>query len=251
MKKDAYYFSHDCNARKDEKVLTLLAEHGYEGYGLYWSLIEMMFENQDTAISRKLLKGIAYDLRVDITLLQKIITTCYNTNLFQADKDKIWSNSLRRRKAEWEEKKKKRSEAGKLGMAHRWGSNNNVIKKDNGVITPHNNTITKERKGKEIKENRIDSAPTQKLKTFKHLTENEFYYEIEQHAISFPKEMLKAFFDYWSEKSPSGKMKFQLEQTWELKKRLDKWQSNDERFSKNKLTISESTRSGPPLKRLA
>jgi hypothetical protein len=162
MKKDAYYFSHDANARKDEKILTLLAEHGYEGYGLYWCLVEMMFENQDTAISRKLIKGIAYDLRVEITLLQKVITTCYNTGLFQADKEKIWSNSLRRRKAEWMEKKERRSNAGKAGMASRWGSDNNVTKKHNGVITKNSSVITMDNKGKESKGNkkRVFVAPT-------------------------------------------------------------------------------------------
>lgn len=151
MKKESYYFSHDANARKDEKVLCLLVEHGYEGYGIYWALIEMMFENQDTAISRKLLKGIAYDLRIDITKLQSVITTCYSVNLFQADKEKIWSNSLRRRKAEWEEKRKKRSEAGKRGMASRWSPDNNVTNPDNNVITQNNGDITKYNKGKERK----------------------------------------------------------------------------------------------------
>lgn len=149
MKKESYYFSHDANARKDEKILCLLSEHGYEGYGIYWVLIEMMFENSDTAISRNLLKGIAYDLRIDITVLQSVITTCYNVKLFAADKEKIWSNSLRRRKAEWDEKKKKRSEAGKAGMASRWHSDNNVIKNDNKRIT--NDNKGKERKGNKRK----------------------------------------------------------------------------------------------------
>jgi Mg2+ and Co2+ transporter CorA len=151
VKKDTYYFSHDANARKDEKILCLLAEHGYEGYGIYWVLVEMMFENQDTAISRKLIKGIAYDLRVDITLLQKVITTCYNVKLFDADKEKIWSNSLRRRKAEYEEKKKRRSNAGKLGMAARWHNDNNVTENNNNVIAMPNAVITNHNKGKESK----------------------------------------------------------------------------------------------------
>lgn len=167
MKKDAYYFSHDANARKDEKILTLLAEHGYAGYGLYWSLVEMMFENQDTAISRKLLKGIAFDLRVDITMLQKVITTCYTTGLFQADKEKIWSNSLRRRKTEWSEKKKRYSNAGKAGMEARWHSDNNVTKKHNNVITMPNAVITIDNKGKERK--------GKERKTEKRLSVEDFY----------------------------------------------------------------------------
>lgn len=155
MQKDSFYFSHDANARKDEKILCLLAEHGYTGYGIYWVLIEMMFENTDTAISRKLIKGIAYDLRVDIALLESVIATCNDVKLFNSDDEKIWSNSLRRRKAEWEQKKKKRSEAGKAGMAARWHSDNNVIKIDNKRITNDN-------KGKEkkVKERKVYITPT-------------------------------------------------------------------------------------------
>ena len=53
MANEAYYFSHDSNARNDEKVLMLRAKHGWEGYGLYWALVEMMFENNRTCLDRK------------------------------------------------------------------------------------------------------------------------------------------------------------------------------------------------------
>jgi len=36
MKKEAYYFSHDSNARQDEKIIKLRMKLGWEGYGLYW-----------------------------------------------------------------------------------------------------------------------------------------------------------------------------------------------------------------------
>jgi len=44
---------------------------------------------------------------------------------------------LKRDLKEWELKRKKRSDAGKKGMEHRWNSNNN----DNKVITKDNNVI--------------------------------------------------------------------------------------------------------------
>jgi hypothetical protein len=240
MKKDAYYFSHDCNARKDEKVLTLLAEHGYEGYGLYWCLVEMMFENQDTAISRKLLKGIAYDLRVDITLLQKVITTCYNTSLFQADKEKIWSNSLRRRKAEWLEKKNKLSFAGKRGMESRWHSDNNVIKKDNEVITPTNTVITpdnivitKERKGKKRKVIFIPPKLDDVIEYFKE--------------GGYPESLAKEAFDYYNV-AEWHDSKGQPVINWK-QKMIGVWFKDENKLAPVK-KLQQFERSGPPLKKL-
>ncbi len=32
--KKTYYFPHDQNARGDEKIINMLTEHGWEGYGL-------------------------------------------------------------------------------------------------------------------------------------------------------------------------------------------------------------------------
>lgn len=142
MAKEAYYFSHDANARQDEKILMLRAEHGWEGYGIYWALVEMMFESSDTALHHNKIKGIAVSYNIDITLLQSVINTCLTEELFTGDDDKFWSDSLKRRKTKYHEAKSKKSEAGKKGMAKRWGETKN----DNTVITENN-------KGKESKGN--------------------------------------------------------------------------------------------------
>lgn len=125
--KDAYYFSHDSNARNDEKILMLRAEHGWEGYGMYWALIEMMFESSDASLSLNKIKGIAVSYNIDITLLQNVINTCITEELFSTNEDTFWSESLRRRKGKYYELKEKKSAAGKKGMAKRWGIDNSVI----------------------------------------------------------------------------------------------------------------------------
>jgi hypothetical protein len=159
MSKEAYYFSHDANARQDEKILMLRAEHGWEGYGIYWALVEMMFENTDTALHHNKIKGISVSYNIAITLLESVINTCITEELFVSDGVKFWSDTLRRRKEKFKDAKEKRSAAGKKGMEKRWGktalnkdSDNNVITKDNNV---NNGVITKNNKGKEIKENKI------------------------------------------------------------------------------------------------
>lgn len=224
MKKDTYYFSHDANARKDEKILTLLAAHGYEGYGIYWALVEMMFENSDTAISRKLLNGIAYDMRIDIAVLKKVITTCYAVKLFQADKEKIWSNSLRRRKSEWEEKKKKHSEAGKRGMATRWGLNNDVITKPNAVITIDNKGKESKVKEKKVNKRKVFVAPT--------LEDVKKYFD----SKGFPESLAEKAFEYYDTSDwhdSEGKRVFSWKQ-----KMFAVWMKEENRLAPEKKSVS-------------
>jgi len=45
LKKETFYFSHDYTARSDEKIKNLIYDFGYEGYGIYWSLIEELYQN--------------------------------------------------------------------------------------------------------------------------------------------------------------------------------------------------------------
>lgn len=43
--------------------------------------------------------------------------------------------------------------------------------------------------------------------------------------IAFPKDILEEFFDYWTEPNKSNtKMRFELEKTWHLHRRLKRWQ---------------------------
>jgi DnaD/phage-associated family protein len=174
LTKEAYYFSHDANARQDEKILMLRAEHGWEGYGIYWALVEMMFESSETALHFNKIKGIAVSYNVDITVLKAIINTCITEKLFVGNNEIFWSESLKRRKMKYHEVKEKKSEAGKKGMAKRWENqfdeenhntvitkDNKVIKKDNSVITELStvitelsSVITENNKGKERKESK-------------------------------------------------------------------------------------------------
>lgn len=59
----------------------------------------------------------------------------------------------------------------------------------------------------------------------------------------YPKEMIRAFFDYWSELNKSEtKMRFEKQPTWEVSKRLATW-ANKENFNGNKKNTS-ITKSG-------
>ncbi len=151
MTKDTYYFSHDNNARNDEKILELRAKLGWEAYGIYWALIECLSEATGYKLELNKITGLAYSYNIDITLLQKIIDTCFELNLLTKNTHYFWSKSLFRRMELKKEKFIKRSEAGKKGMKSRWG----MESKDNNVITKNNNVITKKVKKTKLKETKL------------------------------------------------------------------------------------------------
>lgn len=57
------------------------------------------------------------------------------------------------------------------------------------------------------------------------LRESDFRREIDKYT--FPEAIKKEFFDYWTEPNKSGsKMRFELEKTWHLGRRLARWANN-------------------------
>ncbi|MBT9164561.1 MAG: hypothetical protein DDT23_00562 [candidate division WS2 bacterium] len=163
MKDNAYYFPHDYNARNDPKILQLRLRLGNEGYGIYWQLIEILHE-QGGKIQLDEIEGVAFSLNVELEKLNNIITILYQLKLLNKDDNSIWNDRVLNNLKERKEKRLARSRAGKKGMTTRWKYQcyNNVMKKDNNVITKdddeHNNVITKDddvitkyNKGKESK----------------------------------------------------------------------------------------------------
>lgn len=62
-----------------------------------------------------------------------------------------------------------------------------------------------------------------------------FYNSLTPFAGKYPKEMLRMFFDYWSEMNRSEtKMRFEQQPTWEVYKRLATWANNEKTGSNPK-----------------
>jgi hypothetical protein len=66
---------------------------------------------------------------------------------------------------------------------------------------------------------------------------------LRQYVGQYPNAMLHEFFEYWSEPNKSmTKMRWQLEKTWDLSRRLKRWQRNGTVKQNNRKSFeSEST----------
>lgn len=147
MSKDCYYFPHDSNAKDDPKCVLMIEQLGMEGYGIYWMLVEALRDQPDYTYPVANIPALA---RRYNTSAEKVRTVVYNYELFTVKEDKIFfSESLNRRMLVFNENRAKRSAAGRLGMARRWG--------DNNVITPllqSNSTVITSK----VKESKVNES---------------------------------------------------------------------------------------------
>lgn len=159
--KNTFYFSHDCNARNDEKLIAVRMRHGAEGYGIYFMIIERLMESTGY-MSVKDYNVIAFDLRVSAEKVKSIIE---DFELFSfAEDGRFFSESLTRRLEKMEEGKKQRREAGLKSAERRRKKNENstdVERMLNDRSTDDERTLNgslqknEQIKGKENKEEEI------------------------------------------------------------------------------------------------
>lgn len=121
MAKDAYYFSHDSNARHDPKITAMRGVYGSEGYGWYWMFIEMMRDADGYKLdlhSKYAFNAYAMQMHTNAQAISSFINDCiHEFDLFQSDELYFWSDSLLRRM----ELREERSEKAKKAAEARWG----------------------------------------------------------------------------------------------------------------------------------
>lgn len=161
MAKDTFYFSHDYNARSDSKIKQLMVKHGMTGYGVYWALIEDLYNNENELPVD--FESLAFNLHADVEIVKSVVQ---NFNLFVFNGGFFGSKSVQTRLENRDLKSKKASKSARK----RWGN----PEKDANAMQTHTEThanasqntceridlecdgnAIKERKGNESKEKEI------------------------------------------------------------------------------------------------
>jgi len=131
--KDSYYFPHDYHARHDPKLEKLRISMGCEGVGIFWCLVEMLYEENgyltiaDVAVYSKLL----------FSETDKIMAVIKNYDLFTINEGRFYSDTLLKRLEHLRIKREKAKES----ASHRWNAN--------AMRTHSEGNAIKESKGKE------------------------------------------------------------------------------------------------------
>lgn len=252
MKKQ--YFSHDSNARNDEKLIRLRMRHKWEGYGIFWAIIEKLRDSSDymCVVDYDI---IAYDLRADTATIKSIVEE-FGLFAFTEDRKCFYSESLMKRMAVMD----KTSELQRERVRKRWerqkmdeGNSEKETYRGNTTVEPRNNggntdvipNHTNKTKIKETKESNTNVLPKKAASSDAPIKQREilFYESLKPYLDDYGKEMLREFYDYWSEPNKSKtKMRFESEKTWDVGRRLKRWSNNN--FEKNgKASTNNGTRS--------
>ena len=131
MVKESFYFSHDCNARNDIKILAMRTKYGLEGYAMYFMLLEILREQSDykLPINKYTFKTLAWQFQCDEKLVEAFINdACNEFDLFILEDNYLYSESFLKRMDKYKETSSKMK---KLAES-RWNKKNNE-KKNNST----------------------------------------------------------------------------------------------------------------------
>jgi hypothetical protein len=216
MSKDAYYFSHDSNARNDQRLMKVRMKYGMEGHGIFFGIIEILREQKDYTLTFDDIDSISFDLRVDKEKIEDIVE---NYDLFEIKGHTMfYSKSLMRRMLALDEKRQKLASAGKKG----------------GLSKARKMLEGKSKQGSSSKVNKVNKNKVNDINKRMLL----FKESLEKHSNQYNKDIIENFFNYWSEPNPSNtKMRFELEKTFDISRRISRWVNSP--FNKNKNDIKK------------
>jgi hypothetical protein len=107
---------------------------------------------------------------------------------------------------------------------------NTIVQNDNIDCSILNNRVFKNEQY--ISDNKPDNKQDNNIddkqkKSFKKWDEKMFAESISQFKDKYGRLMLRDFYNYWIETDDKGKMRFQLQKTWDTNLRLKRWSNNN------------------------
>ena len=238
--KETFYFAHDYNARNDPKLQNVLFDLGVEGIGVFWCIIEQLYE-QGGKLPLHYCKSIAFALHVDFKCVERLVN---DYGLFKNDGENMWSESVLNRLNRRSEVSEKR----KLAALARWrqgienqsqtqapASCRQVISNASEMQMQSNSNANAEHKGKEIKEKEIIKE-REKEKTARRFippTVEEVKARIDEMGYTFDAEAFIAF--YQSNGWMVGKSKMK-----DWRAAMVTWQKREPRFPRGGKSSSTS-----------
>lgn len=155
-KNNALYFTHDADMRNDVKIKALRHNFKHKGYAVWNFLLEVFTDGEDFEVEfdEVNIELLAADFDVTPQELTDIVNYCCKIGLLQKENTRLFSLAHKRRFSELLEQREKRSEAGRKGMASRWGNRDNkTAETGNDTITELSQSVTEDNK---IEDNRLE-----------------------------------------------------------------------------------------------
>ena len=142
------YFSHDSNAQHDPKIMKMMSKHGWEGYGLFWALVERLRNESGYKLEADY-EVLAFGMRTQCERIKSIVE---DFDLFVLKEDHFYSTRLNDTMRLMDSK----SEKARSSARKRWERNANVMRTHS------------ERNANKRKENKKNNIYSAKFEQFWH-----------------------------------------------------------------------------------
>lgn len=209
------YFLHDCNSFNDEKITELFLMYGYEGLGLFYTILEKI-GSQEKPIKTTVLKA---QLKVG-KKLEKCWSFMESLQLISSQNGETFNERILSYSESYQIKKQKTRE-----KISQWRENQKDTINVTSYVPVCNPPKVKESKVKESKED-INSR------------KQKFAHTLEPFLDMYGRDMLNEFYAYWVEPNKSNTLFRQEQQkAWDLSRRLSTWSKNDKNYNNGTKTI--------------
>lgn len=221
MAKDLPYFKFSVSEWNDGDV-TLCS---LEAQGLFINLCSLYW-SQEGQLSYTKAKRRYY--QCNTTVWDELI----NDGIIKLNGDAIVINFLDEQFAERE----KLSAQNKKNVEKRWKNadhDTTVLPPNNDGTVPVYNIEERREEEKRTEKKRgeeSDAAGAARAQKSFEEREKEFMERVAAHLDTYPKEMLRSFYDYWTEKNEGGRrMRFEMQRVFDIKRRLVTWNKNEKK----------------------
>lgn len=239
MKKGFSYYNIDTDRYQNIRIKRLKKDCGCMGIAVYDYILCEIYRVRGCVLEWD--ANTAFDVADYFGLKEsqvaEIVSYCCAVGLFNKDLltngGVLTSESIQRRYTEMS----KRAKRNDYEIPGKWiilpEKSDEIPEKT--VEPPEETDRVKESKGKKSKEEKEKELLAARAATLKR--EKEFYETLVPYVDKYGKDMIRDFFDYWSEKNKQqNKMRFEQQGTWETSKRLATWANRDKEFKPSQTT---------------
>jgi hypothetical protein len=196
------YYLHDSNSFNDEKITELYLEYGFEGLGLFYTILEKL-ALQEKPIKTKVLK---HQLNVG-KKLDKCWTFIEEIDLISSNNGETFNKQLLNFSKKYQISKEKNAK-----RISEW--------RDNQAVTEN---VTRSEPVRNTDKVKLSKVKESKVKLIDIITPHIFQLGDEYDN----------FLSYWTEQNKSGKERWELEKFFNIERRISTWINNKTKFNNN------------------
>jgi len=207
------YYLHDSSSFNDEKITELYLEYGYEGLGLFYTILEKL-ALQEKPIKTKVLK---HQLNIG-KKLEKVWQFIEEIDLISSNNGETFNKQLLNFSQKYQVSKEKNAK-----RISEWRENQQLS--ENVTRSEYVSNVDK------VKGSKVNESKVKESKVYSNIL-----YSLSEILSPHQEELgseYQNFYSYWTEKNSKGKERWEMEKFFDISRRIKTWMNNKSKFNTN------------------